>query len=212
MPLDRRPTRDLEAPEWETPDETYDPLNAIWKFTLDGAASALNAKVPRYCTEDGVYQRHTIGHELSPGEHGMERETHVSRVDDRDGLQYPWADERVFLNPPWNEREDVCAEPCRRKTCRKRGWHRDRPLAGISDFMRKVRGEVLHHRATVVAVLPSRTATWWFHEVVLPYAWRPPMFLRKRIAFDDPLAAERAEAGLPARTGPPEGSMIVIWR
>lgn len=44
--------------EWETPQETFDRLNRIFKFTLDVCALPDNAKCPRYFTpeEDGLVQ------------------------------------------------------------------------------------------------------------------------------------------------------------
>ena len=45
--------------DWETPQELFDKLNAIYNFTLDTAASDENAKCKDYYTikEDGLKQK-----------------------------------------------------------------------------------------------------------------------------------------------------------
>lgn len=57
--------------DWQTPQADYDRLDQEFRFTLDAAASAENAKCPRYFDEQA------------------------------DGLAQPWAPERVFCNPPY---------------------------------------------------------------------------------------------------------------
>jgi site-specific DNA-methyltransferase (adenine-specific) len=74
--------------EWQTPDEVFKPLNDLWDFTLDGAASHLNAKCDRYCTAEGTYRKVPEGYAL---------------LSEHDGLNFPWRSERVFLNPPWGD-------------------------------------------------------------------------------------------------------------
>lgn len=67
--------RGAKAPEnikdqWETPDFIFNVLNEVFHFTVDAAANADNAKLPRYWS-----------------------------IDD-DGLKQDWSNERVFCNPP----------------------------------------------------------------------------------------------------------------
>lgn len=59
------------TPEWETPQDLFDKLDAEFEFTLDVCATPENAKCTRYFTE---YE---------------------------DGLDQSWAGERVWCNPPY---------------------------------------------------------------------------------------------------------------
>ena len=56
-----------------TSPEVFGPLHSRWRFTLDAAASADNAKLPCYVTPE------------------------------MDGLVWPWAGERVWCNPPYSD-------------------------------------------------------------------------------------------------------------
>lgn len=64
---------DKRRQEWATPRAVFQQLHAEYRFTVDAAASAHNAKLPRYWTE---YQ---------------------------DGLEQRWEGERVWCNPPYCE-------------------------------------------------------------------------------------------------------------
>jgi phage N-6-adenine-methyltransferase len=63
--------------DWGTPQSLFDAYNDHYRFTVDGAAHAGNAKLPRYF---GV---------------GGERPC---------GLEADWTGERVWLNPPYGRR------------------------------------------------------------------------------------------------------------
>lgn len=62
-----------EVDDRATPPEVFDPLAARFAFTIDAAASAANAKCPRFFT---------------------------AAVN---GLSRPWAGERVWCNPPYSD-------------------------------------------------------------------------------------------------------------
>ena len=89
---------------------------------------------------------------------------------DFDGLLCDWSTVN-FLNPPYSQ---------------------------IMAWLKKA---IIEHRKgkTIVALLPSRTGTAWFHECVLPHATEI-RFIRGRLQFDD--------CGVNA----PFDSMIVIYR
>ncbi len=89
--------------DWSTPQEFFDRLNRIFRFTLDPCASLSNAKCERYFTRE------------------------------EDGLSKNWNGERVFMNPPygreigdWVKKASeakalvVCLVPARTDT---RWWH-----------------------------------------------------------------------------------------
>ena len=79
---------DAKAPRfknWETPPEFFRSLDEEFHFTLDAAASHENALCGGYCTVDGLFDG-----------------TEINHMDERDGLNLPWNDCRVFCNPPYD--------------------------------------------------------------------------------------------------------------
>lgn len=60
-----------KRPDWETPDAFFAKLHSFYRFDLDVAASAGNAKTPRFFTQQ------------------------------EDGLRQSWAGARVWCNPPY---------------------------------------------------------------------------------------------------------------
>lgn len=203
-----------DSTDWITPDNLYQPINRIWQFTLDGAASHENAKCWRYCTKDGTYETRdrATGFPANDAPYDV-----PSLVDTRDGLTFPWTDERVFLNPPWGEPEEACKPDCAKKRCLEREAHHDDYWPGIADFLTKARDSVLRDGARcVVALFPARTDNAWFHDLIVPYAvplpgW-PTYFRRGRVQFGDPRAEQRASVGLRPRTGPPVGIGVAVYR
>lgn len=71
-----------------TPRWLYDDLNRRFQFDYDAAASADNFKCLPWSGADGTYHL-DIGNQLV-------------RIDGRDGLTFPWAGRRVFVNPPYS--------------------------------------------------------------------------------------------------------------
>lgn len=107
-----------------TPQPLFDRLDAKYHFTLDPCATAENAKCKRYFTMAD------------------------------DGLKQSWANERVFMNPPYGR--------------------------GIKAWIAKAY-ESSVHGATVVCLLPARTDTVWFHEYCLNHG--EVEFIPRRLKF-----------------------------
>jgi site-specific DNA-methyltransferase (adenine-specific) len=92
---------------WATPQEWYDYLNLEFKFTLDPCCTEKTAKCKKYFT---------------PAE---------------DGLCQSWAEERVFMNPPYGRE--------------------------IPKWMKKAYEEAKDNGALVVCLVPARVETEWWH-------------------------------------------------
>ncbi len=119
---------DKTSIEWETPRELFGLLDREFHFTLDAAATPQNAKCPRFFTKA------------------------------EDGLAQSWADERVWLNPPFG---------------------RETPA-----WVEKAYQESQQSGAVVVCLIVPRTDTRWWHE----YCSRAHeiRFLRGRVRFRNP--------------------------
>ena len=115
--------------DWETPAWLFERLDAEFRFTLDAAASADNAKCARF---------------LGPG-------SNIAA----DALGAAWAEETVWLNPPYGR--------------------------GLGAWMEKA-ARSRAAGATVVCLLPARTDTAWFHGQVLAQA-QEVRFIRGRLKF-----------------------------
>lgn len=138
-----------------TPAKVFDPLHAEFAFTLDAAANGDNRKMPRF-------------HSLATN-----------------GLEQPWADERVWCNPPYS---------------------------AIRPWVEKAWEE---HRAgceTIVMLLPAnRTEQAWWQDLIEPFRdGRGPIetrFYRSRFNFGLPNNPEGK-----FNSSPPFGCVLVIWR
>ena len=96
--------------DWETPQEFFDRLNEEFRFTLDACANDKNAKCAKYYTEK------------------------------EDGLKQDWANERVFVNPPYGRQ--------------------------MIEWLIKAARES-ENGAIVVLLIPARTNTRWWDELVM---------------------------------------------
>ena len=92
---------------WATPDDWFKYLDLEFDFTLDPCCLPDTAKCPRYFT---------------PLE---------------DGLGQSWAEERVFMNPPYGRE--------------------------LPKWMKKAYIEARDHGALVVCFIPARVDTEWWH-------------------------------------------------
>ncbi len=111
--------------EWTTPQFLFDALNTEFGFTLDPCANPDNAKCKRFYTKT------------------------------EDGLKQDWANEIVFMNPPYGR--------------------------ALDNWMRKAFESSLNG-ALVVCLVPARTDTHWWHRYAMLAEVR---FLRKRLKFGD---------------------------
>lgn len=114
--------------EWSTPQSLFDELNSEFNFTLDPASTHENAKCEKHYTQED------------------------------DGLTQPWADERVFCNPPYGRE--------------------------IGQWVKKAYEESLLLRVGVIVLLiPARTDTKYWHEYIFGKA--EVRFLKGRVKFGE---------------------------
>ena len=82
---------------WRTPHDAgsvYADLDAELRFTLDAAASHMNALVDKYCTEEGTFDRSVSEFKGSL----------CTKISQSNGLSpEAWAGEVVFCNPPYDD-------------------------------------------------------------------------------------------------------------
>jgi phage N-6-adenine-methyltransferase len=139
--------------EWSTPQDLFDQLNEEFRFTVDVAASAENAKCERFWTKE------------------------------QNGLKQDWAYHHCWVNPPYGEPEQPCKPNCQKKRCAQRGYHVTEYVPGIIDWVRKADTFSARFGATVVLLLPARTDTVWFHQYIYNNPRAEIRFLRGRLKF-----------------------------
>lgn len=113
--------------EWETPQKVFDDLDNEFHFTLDPCATPGNAKCARYYTKE------------------------------QNGLTFSWANEVVFMNPPYGGNTGKWLS---------KAWRES--LAG----------------AIVVCLIVSSTDRSYWHDYIFPYA-SEIRWLRGRITFGE---------------------------
>ena len=96
---------------WPTPKEWFEYLDLEFDFTLDPCCTHETAKCKKHYTPED------------------------------DGLSKSWADERVFMNPPYGRE--------------------------IGDWMKKAYGESRNNGALVVCFVPARVDTGWWHDYAI---------------------------------------------
>ena len=112
--------------EWETPKELYDLLNGRYgPFTLDPCATKANAKCSKFYTKNN------------------------------DGLRKSWADEVVFMNPPYGRE--------------------------IGRWIEKAYRESRSGVQRIVCLIPARTDTTYWHNYIMKAS--EILFVRGRIRF-----------------------------
>ena len=126
--------------EWETPQEMFDKLNQRYKFTLDPCATAHSAKCPKYYTKED------------------------------NGLSKSWANQSVFINPPYSN---------------------------IKEWVAKAHQEATQNGATVVMLIPSRTDTKYWHEYIMEGADKI-YFVKGRLKFGNGNQIKKNAAPFPS--------------
>lgn len=150
-----------EETKYGTPVDFFDRINEIFHFTLDVCAEEWNAKVPNYISEE------------------------------MDGLVTPWLVDGkpvvAWMNPPYGKPEKACPVPhakCKKKKCKTRGFHIDKDLPGLGDWVQRAAHQSANNGATVAILVPARTDTDWFQTVF--YRAKLICFVRNRLKFDPP--------------------------
>ena len=113
--------------EWETPNLLFGELDNEFHFTLDPCATPENAKCARFYTQQ------------------------------ENGLKQSWANERVFMNPPYGGHTGKWVE---------KAWHESQ------------------NGAVIVCLLVSSTDRSYWHDYIFPYA-NEIRWLRGRVTFGD---------------------------
>lgn len=111
--------------EWGTPPDFFARLNKKFNFTLDPCCTVNTAKCEKYFTRED------------------------------DGLSKSWANEVVFVNPPYGD---------------------------ISKWVKKAYEESTQSNATVVMLIPSRTDTRYWHDYIMEGA-NMIYFVKGRLKF-----------------------------
>lgn len=118
-----------ESIEWGTPDDLFNALQEVFWFTLDPCSTKENAKCSKFYTKED------------------------------DGLAQSWADERVFVNPPYGR-------------------------TVTETWVQKSYQESVENNAMVVMLLPARTDTKFQHNLVFRHAVAIA-FIKGRLKFSN---------------------------
>lgn len=141
-----------ERDQLTTPPELFDPLHAEFRFTVDAAATATNARLPRFWTEV------------------------------ENGLAQPWADERVWCNPPYS---------------------------AIRPWVEKMAEDAAE---LAVMLLPAnRCEQAWWQDLVEPVRDRPGSGITTRFLRGRPRFILHGHDKVLPNERPPFGLVLVIW-
>jgi len=149
-----------EDSEWGTPQVLFDKLNALFNFEMDLCATENNHKMKPF---------------ISP---------------EQDSFTVEWDFKSSYLNPPYGEPENKCGRRCKKKKCEKRGFHADRYIPGVIDWVNRAQHMTVKYEGTrIVSLLPARTETKWFQTI-----WDHAcfvLFFKGRLSFE-PSTGEKA--------------------
>lgn len=151
------PLHSSESDEWLTPLDLFERLNAKWNFTLDPCATPQG--VLPFMPINLIYQTGFNPKQIAQGS---------SRFFALSGLEFNWANQRVFCNPPYS---------------------------AISDWVAKAHSH--RHDAVTVMLIPSRTDTKYWHQYIQNDALRVE-FLPGRLKFRRPDGGKSTSAPFPS--------------
>jgi phage N-6-adenine-methyltransferase len=114
---------------------------------------------------------------------------------EKDGLKQIWKGV-CWMNPPYGDPEFPCKKKCKKKKCLERGFHNEKYIPGIRDWVQKAY-ESAKNGTIVVGLLPARTDTKWFHDYI--YNKAEIRFIRGRLKFGG------------CANSAPFPNMLVIW-
>lgn len=147
------PAFDIDVDDRATTPEDFARFDARWHFTIDVAAAEHNTKCERFFDVQA------------------------------DGLQQPWAGERVWCNPPYSN---------------------------IRPWIEKAWSEAAH---LVVMLLPAnRTEQSWWQELVEPHRDVPDSDLRTEFLPGRMRFLARGAQRIGPNERPPFGCVLLIWR
>ena len=150
--------------EWQTPPDLFAWLDQRFKFDYDAFASHENALCDHYSTIDGTFR--LFDRTVHPDNDLAEGERRPVLWHQADGLNYPWADLSVYINPPYSR---GLIEQCIQKAYNER-----------------------NNAAIIVALVPASTETQWFQKYLLHAChieWLPG-----RVLFIDPDTGEPGQS------------------
>lgn len=141
-------------PNWRTPEDVFTWWHRRYFFDVDAAATFDSRLVSAFFSPEGI-----------------------------DALTVRWGNygNRFWINPPYGRTEKACGPGCERRTCLRRRHHLTKDKPGIERFVRKAATEAWADRLLVVALLPARTDTDWWHDYVMQA--ESIYFVNGRISF-----------------------------
>lgn len=156
-----------------TPDYIFEPLDKIFSFKFDAAATFEDRKCEYFISEcfDERLWPHTG--EMSSGS--------------------------IWINPPYGRGEKPCpknTDKCRKHSCKIRGHHISVEIPGVGDFADMAASMAEKRSLTVCALLPSRTGEKWFFD----HVWNRAeyiLFFEGRIRFDTSYGKKQGGAPMP---------------
>lgn len=180
--------------EWYTPSYIIDAARGVMGgIDLDPASSEsanrfVGARV--FFAKPGHYQDAPFPGFVSP--------LPVRYYDGRGGLAEKWYG-RVWLNHPFGNSESICDLNCKKKACKKRGWHAGSDIPGSTDWIQALVGNYQRgHTTEALTICYAATSEDWFK----PLKQFPMCLIDGRTNYIDPVTQEE-------RGGVTKGSVVV---